>query len=62
MATADFPEVGGPGRMRADYVLPSAGLTVRALGIVWPGDGDPFLPVVQAASRHRLVWVYIETD
>ncbi|MCA3442859.1 MAG: endonuclease/exonuclease/phosphatase family protein [Rhodobacter sp.] len=62
LATADFPEAGGPGRMRADYVLPSAGLSVRASGVVWPQDGDPLLPVVQAASRHRLVWVDIETD
>jgi len=62
LATADFPEAGEPGRMRADYVLPSAGLTVRASGVVWPEDGDPFLPVVKAASRHRLVWVDIETD
>lgn len=62
LATADFPEAGAPGRMRADYVLPSAELAVRAAGVVWPEDGDPFLPVVQAASRHRLVWVDVETD
>ena len=62
LATTDFPQAGGPGRMRADYVLPSAGLTVRASGVVWPEDGDPMLDVVQAASRHRLVWVDIETD
>jgi hypothetical protein len=48
--------------MRADYVLPSAGLTLRDSGVVWPEEGDPFLPVVLAASRHRLVWVDIETD
>jgi hypothetical protein len=48
--------------MRADYVLPSAGLTVTAAGVVWPEDGDPLLAVVQAASRHRLVWVDIQTD
>jgi len=62
LATADFPEAGGPGRIRADYVLPSAGLTVRASGVVWPAEGDPMLDVVRAASRHRLVWVDIETD
>lgn len=62
LATADFPEPGGPGRTRADYVLPSAGLTVTAAGVVWPEDGDPLLAVVQAASRHRLVWVDIQTD
>jgi hypothetical protein len=62
LATADFPEPGGPGRMRADYVLPSAGLTVTAAGVVWPEDGDPLLAIVQAASRHRLVWVDIQTD
>jgi hypothetical protein len=62
LATADFPEAGAPGRMRADYALPSAELALRAAGVVWPEDGDPFLPVVQAASRHRLVWVDVETD
>ena len=62
VATVDFPGAGQPGRMRADYVLPSAGLTLRASGVVWPEEGDPFLPVVKAASRHRLVWVDIETD
>jgi Endonuclease/Exonuclease/phosphatase family len=55
--TADFPD--GPGALRVDYVLPSAGLAITASGVVWPPEGDPFLATVEAASRHRLVWVDI---
>ncbi len=60
-ATADFTAADGPGRLRVDYVLPSAGLQVVDAGVVWPTEG-PLLAAVQAASRHRLVWVDIETD
>ncbi|OED46380.1 endonuclease [Rhodobacteraceae bacterium (ex Bugula neritina AB1)] len=42
------------GQMRVDYVLPSAGLTVTASGVVWPEAPDAPAAV---ASRHRLVWV-----
>jgi endonuclease/exonuclease/phosphatase family metal-dependent hydrolase len=39
------------GRMRVDYVLPSADLNVTDSGVHWPeGSGSP-------GSRHRLVWV-----
>ncbi len=55
--TAHFPD--GPGALRVDYVLPSRDLTVTASGVIWPADGDPLLPTVTAASRHRLVWVDI---
>lgn len=55
--TADWPEQGGPGNLRVDYVLPSAGLVVIAAGVVWPPPGDPALAFVTRASRHRLVWV-----
>ena len=41
------------GRMRVDYVLPSAGLTVTGSGVHWP-DGSG-----RAGGRHRLVWVDI---
>ncbi|WP_370741290.1 endonuclease/exonuclease/phosphatase family protein [Thalassovita mangrovi] len=48
-------EATGP--MRVDYVLPSADLKVLGAGVLWPAPGDPFAPVAEAASRHRLVWV-----
>ena len=56
--TVDWPnaEAGGPGNLRVDYVLPSAGLKVRDAGVHWP---DPPDEAVRAASRHRLVWVDI---
>jgi len=62
--TADWPdEAGGPGNLRADYVLPSASLSVTGSGIFWPAPGDPdaalLAPGGIAASRHRLVWVDI---
>jgi hypothetical protein len=57
--TALFDTAGG---LRLDVLLPSAGLAVTASGILWPADGDPFLPVVQAASRHRLVWIDLARD
>ena len=62
--TADWPdEVGSPGNLRADYVLPSADLTVTGSGVFWPAPGDPdaalLAPSGIAASRHRLVWVDI---
>lgn len=44
------------GRMRVDYVLPSAGLTVAGSGVHWPeGSGRP-------GSRHRLVWADIQLE
>ena len=59
--TADFSD-GGPGNLRADYVLPSAGLDVVDAGVFWPAPGEagydlvgPGYPVV--SSDHRLVWV-----
>ena len=41
----------GVGALRVDYVLPSAGLSVRDHGVIW-GAGE-------RASRHALVWVDI---
>jgi hypothetical protein len=55
--TADWAEEGGPGNLRVDYVLPDAGLTVTAAGVLWPEAGDPLAETVAAASAHRLVWV-----
>jgi hypothetical protein len=57
--TAAFDTAGG---LRLDLLLPSAGLGVTGSGVLWPADDDPFLAVVQAASRHRLVWVDLARD
>ena len=56
-ATADFDAVG---RLRVDYVLPSANLNTRGSGVLWPAEGDPLHTVAASASDHRLVWVDIE--
>lgn len=62
--TADWPDNPGPGNLRVDYVLPSAGLKVAGAGVVWPAPDDGFGTVsakrVGLASTHRLVWVDIE--
>jgi hypothetical protein len=57
--TADFgddPARFGPGNLRADYVLPSASLTLVEAGVFWPTDG-PMAEAAAAASDHRLVWI-----
>ncbi len=56
--TADWPDDPGPGNMRVDYVLPSAGLVVEDAGVWWPAPG-PAADQAAAASRHRLVFVDI---
>ena len=63
--TADWRDEDGPGNMRVDYVLPSAGLEVQDAGVFWPapraegyalvGDGAE-----RVSSDHRLVWVDID--
>ncbi len=58
--TADWPDDGGPGNLRVDYVLPSAGLNVTDAGVWWPEPGSEGAEEAAAASRHRLVWVEIE--
>lgn len=47
----------GVGSMRVDYLLPSADWNVLGSGVVWPAEGSPLRTTVEAASRHRLVWV-----
>lgn len=47
--TVDWPDPG-PGKLRVDYLLPSADLTVRAMGIIDAGD----------ASRHDLIWLDLD--
>jgi endonuclease/exonuclease/phosphatase family metal-dependent hydrolase len=60
MATADFSANTGPGKMRVDYVLPSAGLKVLRSGVLWPGADDALRETALSASRHRLVWVDLD--
>ena len=54
--TVDWP-APGPGRLRVDYVLPSADLTVAGTGVFWPLPSQPGHDAALSASRHRLVWV-----
>ncbi len=51
--TVDWPTTG---KLRVDYVLPDARLTVHNAGVVWPENTDEPDPT---ASRHRLVWADI---
>jgi hypothetical protein len=63
--TADFGEAifGGPGNLRADYVLPSWNTTIADAGVFWPLESDPLFGLVGTfpfpSSDHRLVWVDI---
>lgn len=57
--TADWPDDPGPGNMRVDYVLPSAGLVVEDAGVWWPEPGTGAAETAATASRHRLVFVDI---
>ncbi len=59
--TVDWPPPG-PGRLRVDYVLPSADLTVTGAGVFWPAPGEDGHADALAASRHRLVWVDLSFD
>lgn len=52
------PPLGG---LRLDYVLPSAGQSVLAAGVLWPPSTDPLADVLTLASRHRPVWVDLDT-
>lgn len=54
--TALFDGLGG---LRTEILLPDAGLSVTAAGVLWPPDGDPLAATLAAASRHRPVWVEI---
>ncbi|HMO06621.1 MAG TPA: endonuclease/exonuclease/phosphatase family protein [Paracoccaceae bacterium] len=57
--TALVGSEGAERGLRLDFVLPSAGLEVRASGGVWPQATDPLLQVLTTAGRHRPVWVEI---
>jgi len=56
--TADFGDDPdrGSGNLRADYVLPSATLTLTDAAVVWPRADDP-LAAAARVSDHFLVWV-----
>lgn len=43
--------------MRLSYVLPDLTWQVIGTGVHWPAAGEPGAEAVEAASRHRLVWV-----
>jgi hypothetical protein len=61
--TADFGEAifGGPGNLRADYVLPRKNLHIVDAGVFWPLSTDPLFSLVGTfpfpSSDHRLVWI-----
>jgi len=57
--TVDWPRVG---RLRVDYVLPSADWSVADAGVFWPAPDTPGHTEALAASRHRLVWVDLALD
>jgi len=66
--TADFSDgPNGPGNLRVDYALPSAGLQVAGAGVFWPPLADPLSRLTGVydprytngfpSSDHRMVWV-----
>ncbi|SEO21640.1 Endonuclease/Exonuclease/phosphatase family protein [Salinihabitans flavidus] len=57
--TVDWPPPG-PGRRRADVILPSADWRVMGAGVVWPAPGEALHDAAGAASRHRLIWVDLD--
>jgi endonuclease/exonuclease/phosphatase family metal-dependent hydrolase len=56
----DTVDWDGIGRLRVDYVLPSADLRVTGAGVYWPAPDQPGHDAATTASRHRLVWVDID--
>jgi endonuclease/exonuclease/phosphatase family metal-dependent hydrolase len=59
--TADFSD-GAAGNLRADYLLPSRGLTVCRAGVFWPRRTESGAELVWGdrpppSSDHRLVWM-----
>ena len=50
--TADWrDDPAGPGNLRVDYVLPSAGLTVTGAGVFWPTPDSPLSPLIAGGRR-----------
>ncbi len=66
--TADFGEAifGGPGNLRADYVLPRKNMEITDAGVFWPLSSDPDFGLVGTfpfpSSDHRLVWVDVKVN
>lgn len=58
-ATADYSTRDGPGKLRVDYVLPSADLRVTAAGVQRPAPDTALAATASTASRHAPVWVDI---
>lgn len=60
--TGDFADAlpAGPGNLRVDYVLPSAGLRPRGGGVFWPASGSPLARLTWGdpppSSDHHLTW------
>jgi hypothetical protein len=58
--TADFSDTS-PGNLRADYVLPDAGLRIWDSAVFWPVRADPLSRLTGVfpfpSSDHRAVWV-----
>jgi hypothetical protein len=57
-----FPPCSGPGNLRADYVLPSTGMSISDSAVFWPVASDPLVYLTGTgfpvpSSDHRLVWV-----
>lgn len=59
VATADWSAIG-VGKLRASYILLSAGTNVVRAGVLWPEAGTDLAATATAASRHHLVWVDLE--
>ncbi|MEY8827040.1 endonuclease/exonuclease/phosphatase family protein [Sedimentitalea sp. XS_ASV28] len=58
----DTVDWDGVGRLRVDYVLPSAQLGISDAGVYWPPPGAQGHDDALTASRHRLVWVDLVLD
>ncbi len=54
--TARWPPPG-PGNLRAEYILPSADLTVLEARVIWPEKDTSLAATAMRASRHSLVSV-----
>lgn len=52
----------GPGRLRVDYVLPSANWPIVSAGVFWPPSGSDDHAAALTASRHRMVWVDLSIE
>ena len=61
--TADFSD-SAPGNLRADYVLPDAGLRIWGSAVFWPLLADPLSRLTGVfpfpSSDHRAVWVDVK--